>query len=132
MSGSVYFMGVGDVAKVGYSGNVLTRLDQLQKRPGHLSPIGYDYSRLVLLGSFPGDRDVERSIHVMLSAHRVSGEWFLMDAAVRELIAHYLRGTPAPLIVAEWQERLAHLMSGDAVATSPLLGGLTSTLADTG
>lgn len=41
-------------------------------------------SKLVLLGWFPGSVEEERELHIELSSHRLSGEWFAVDEASSE------------------------------------------------
>lgn len=73
---SVYFARVGDRIKIGWSRKVGTRLAQLQT--GNAAPVE-------LLATQPGGRTVERRLHEMFAAARVSGEWF---AATPDLLAH--------------------------------------------
>jgi hypothetical protein len=101
----VYFLGVDDIVKIGFSKNVAMRVAQLRSKGGALMPEGYDPKRAELLGTAPGGRELEARLHGRLSDHRIVGEWFVLSPEVREAIDHFVHGKPAPL----WDERLASL-----------------------
>lgn len=74
----IYFVQVGAAGpiKIGITKNVKSRFSSLQV--GHPEP-------LRLLASFEGPPSLERDLHALFRAHRLSGEWF---KPVPELLAH--------------------------------------------
>ena len=87
----VYFAAVGDIVKIGHTAN----LDQ-RYGASCVQPDGYDYSEMVILGTIPGGRGVESTLHGQLAEHRVLGEWFRLGDTVIGTIAHFLYGDPEP------------------------------------
>lgn len=73
----VYFISGGAYIKIGTSINFKSRLASLQTST---------VDDLIVLGTIPGDADLEREIHSKLQKHRKRGEWFLDCAEVRSHI----------------------------------------------
>ncbi len=73
---SVYFASSANRIKIGWSGQVATRLAQLQT--GNPDPVR-------LLATMPGGRALERRLHERFADARLAGEWF---AATPELMAY--------------------------------------------
>jgi hypothetical protein len=63
----IYFIGGGDLVKIGWAADPMRRMDDLQTG----SPV-----RLKLLGFYPGGLAMERALHARFSAARAHGEWF--------------------------------------------------------
>jgi len=84
----IYFVKVGKRVKIGYSEDVASRLCQLQT--GSSEP-------LTLLGTVPGNMQLEKAIHVLLSPYRVQGEWFVHSGACRQFINVALAGAAPTL-----------------------------------
>jgi len=74
-SGRVYFLRDGDHIKIGTSTDVRARVAGGQT----MNP-----RKLVLIGSIPGGRQLEESLHLKFWPLRVRGEWF---TAAPELLA---------------------------------------------
>lgn len=85
--GVVYFIQSGrknGPIKIGYT-------NQIDKRLGYMQS-GNPYE-LVLLGSVPGDRDLETSFHRWFEPWRIRGEWFsVRGSGLRDVALH--AGTP--------------------------------------
>lgn len=73
----VYFISGGSCIKIGVSTNLKSRFASLQTS---------SMDDLRLLGTIPGDIEVERELHARLDKYRKRGEWFLDCAEVREAI----------------------------------------------
>lgn len=73
----VYFVSGGPCIKIGTSTNLKGRFASLQTS---------SMDELRLLGTIPGDVEIERSIHTRLGQFRKRGEWFLDCAEVRAAI----------------------------------------------
>jgi hypothetical protein len=71
--------------KIGVSGDPERRLRSLQTSSPNL---------LTILGTIPGDRDLEVDIHRRLAAHRLQGEWFRPDPPVVDVIKRLLHRKP--------------------------------------
>ena len=82
----IYFVEGGDLVKIGMAEDVPARVARMQTG----SPI-----QLRLLGSMPGDRDVERALHRRFRDLRVRGEWF---RRADELHAYIESGFEGPYI----------------------------------
>ena len=63
--------------KIGYSKDVKARLAGLQTASA---------SKLILLGSMEGDRDLEASLHRKFDIFSVSGEWFKGDKLLTDFV----------------------------------------------
>lgn len=74
MQEQVYFIESENKIKIGISRNVHARLSQIR---------GHSGTKAVLLASVPGNREIEKSLHKKLVAHRISGEWFTDCPEVR-------------------------------------------------
>jgi len=73
----VYFVRRGDGAiKIGLTTNLTQRMDAFN----HVHPV-------TLLGTMPGHREVERSLHARFAAHRLHGEWFTASPDLLAFIA---------------------------------------------
>lgn len=95
---AVYFLGIEDVVKIGYSTNPPARVASLRSKGATLAPEGYDLKAAVLLGTTPGGRKLEHRLHDILGDHRICGEWFVRSPEVNEVISHFIDGTPTPLM----------------------------------
>ena len=73
----VYFVAGGAHIKIGTSTNFKSRLASLQTST---------VEELTLIGTIPGDAELERQIHARLERYRKRGEWFLDCAEVRSHI----------------------------------------------
>ncbi|ESZ77612.1 MULTISPECIES: GIY-YIG nuclease family protein [unclassified Mesorhizobium] len=87
MESVVYFAKSGPTIKIGYSANLPGRLNQLKyirPAPGGRRPIE-------LLGTIPGDIEVEACIHARFRLYKTSRhpscEWFLDTPELRRFIA---------------------------------------------
>lgn len=80
MTSHVYFAASNGSIKIGYSTNIPARLTAI--RTGNPSEV-------LLLGTLPGGRELEREIHAALSNYRLQGEWFKDCADVRNCLATY-------------------------------------------
>lgn len=80
--GHVYFIASGPFVKIGWAIEPARRLLELATG----NPV-----ELVLLGSTPGTRKLERALHLAFATSRVQGEWFrrgdALDAYIREVTA---------------------------------------------
>ena len=70
---AVYFVKGGDKVKIGCTGHVRTRFEQL--RMANAGPIE-------LIGVAPGGNETEKLLHEELAEHRSHGEWFFITPAV--------------------------------------------------
>lgn len=106
---SVYFARVHGYVKVGYSGDVLRRLETITARSS-LKPADVGYGDFVdLLGVIPGDRARERGAHSALRDHHVVGEWFWFVPEVED----YARSDPHWMSTYEFSPALeAKLVAG--------------------
>lgn len=76
-AGSIYAVKAGDFIKIGFTkGDVRERIAQLQTG----CPM-----ELQLIGTGPGGRYMESSIHAILKDYRAHGEWFRDEPIVREI-----------------------------------------------
>jgi Meiotically Up-regulated Gene 113 (MUG113) protein len=95
----VYFLATSDQkrVKIGKSRNVSNRISDLANMNGY---------QLVLLATVPGGYSrTEKAFHRMFSKQRRHGEWFAVDADLRDAIAGLRRGSvPAPIVVAVEQD----------------------------
>lgn len=69
--------------KIGITHNIKARVAALQNGCAH---------RLVVLGTWPGSREIEKEIHRELKEYRMSGEWFQPSRAVMGLVSRYVGG----------------------------------------
>lgn len=76
--GFVYFLRVGDTVKIGFSGDPLTRFNDL--RTGLAKPI----TSIVMVH---GDYHDERRLHHRFASVRLEGEWFRYTEAIRMVMA---------------------------------------------
>lgn len=91
-SGVVYFwelVGQG-LVKIGTSRHVKTRTAQFLTGRGCTFPPNCDPSRGHLIGTVPGDRDLESHLHRAYRRYRVTGEWFQLSDEVADGIADLL------------------------------------------
>ena len=65
----VYAVRVGNYIKIGYTTNVLSRLQTIKTH----AP-----TDVHLIGTFAGGRRLERVLHQRFSEHRANGEWFTL------------------------------------------------------
>lgn len=84
----VYFAKAGTAVKIGVSADVEARIKSL--RTANHEPI-------VLLGSVPGGRAVERNIHMRLADYRIHREWFHDCPELQALFSQLMRFGPAVL-----------------------------------
>jgi len=82
----IYFIRQDDVVKIGITTDV-------KKRLGILRTQGSSSSPMLLLTSFPGDRDDEAGLHRRFDHLRSHDEWFRAEPELLELIAAF--DTPA-------------------------------------
>lgn len=75
--GNVYFIEGGGFLKIGFAGDVRSRLRELQTSCPHT---------LAILHSHPGTKFTERQLHQKFSALRSSGEWFRYEGALKEYV----------------------------------------------
>lgn len=76
-AGNIYAVKAGDYIKIGFTkGDVWERIAQLQTGCPQ---------ELRLLGTGPGGRYMEKSLHNILKDFRVHGEWFRDEPLVREI-----------------------------------------------
>lgn len=73
--------GPGGPIKIGITHDLKKRHENLQNG----SPV-----RLVVLGTWPGSRSLEKQIHRELKAHRMSGEWFRPAKEVVALVSRHV------------------------------------------
>lgn len=78
----VYFIAVGNIAKIGYSRNVLARFHSIRQGSKLLIPDGYSVKDAALLGAIHGGLNVERRLHGLLHNYRLVGEWFRLTPTV--------------------------------------------------
>jgi Meiotically up-regulated gene 113 len=69
--GMIYFIRTGEYVKIGYSTNVPTRLSGIK------TATPYD---IELLGTCPGTRATEKSLHDRFARLHYRGEWFRFAA----------------------------------------------------
>lgn len=62
--------------KIGFSLNIMNRLQQLK----------YEHGKLTLLGWYPGDRDLEKELHKDFFRARIEGEWFRPVPSLKDYI----------------------------------------------
>ncbi|GAA2872033.1 hypothetical protein GGQ99_000951 [Aminobacter niigataensis] len=79
--GYVYFLGVRDRVKIGYSANPGQRLMSLKTSAA--DPVHFFFS-------VPGTRYDERRLHTELESHRSSGEWFKRSLTVIRAMQRHL------------------------------------------
>jgi hypothetical protein len=79
----VYAIKAGDHIKIGTTRNLDNRLKTLQTGQA---------TRLMLVGSCPGDSRMERSLHRQFAEFRVSGEWFKLTAQAELQLLERLGG----------------------------------------
>jgi hypothetical protein len=65
VSGTVYYMRIGNRVKIGWTSNLKTRMASINPEE--------------LLASEPGTRDTERERHQQFDNLRIHGEWFAME-----------------------------------------------------
>lgn len=82
--GSIYFLRRANEIKIGFASNAQIRLSQLQVS----SP-----DPLELLGTIPGNREIERHLHWQFRASRIRGEWFSLSDDLRQFIERNISGT---------------------------------------
>lgn len=80
----VYFIGAGDVIKIGFSTRLTKRLRDLRYGT---------HEKLELLAKVKGGRDLERRYHTRFAKDRIKGEWF---RATREILAEVRLLTDRP------------------------------------
>lgn len=73
----LYFFSASGRIKIGVSHNVERRLTEIGL---HLD------ERPKLLRAVRGTEKLEKRVHAMLAAHRISGEWFVDNSSVREVM----------------------------------------------
>jgi hypothetical protein len=83
---SVYFARVKGYVKIGYSADPMKRMSSIAKRsrtaPADVSPS----DEVDPLGWIPGDRSVERRMHMSFGHLHVIGEWFWDDDAFDDFL----------------------------------------------
>jgi hypothetical protein len=98
----VYFAERAGLVKIGTTGDITTRLAQLDQ--GVSAVRGMDLTPVTLLATMPGSRPVERAVHEMFANLRYRGEWFLLAppligfieaVAAAEAYALSARGRPS-------------------------------------
>lgn len=78
-TGGVYFVKGGEQIKIGYSGDIKSRIGELQIG----SPVAIEF-----VGAMVGaDRETERDLHAEFAEYRVRGEWFKYGPRLAEFIA---------------------------------------------
>jgi hypothetical protein len=90
MSKQIYFAASGGRIKIGIASNVMSRLKDVG---AHLA------EPLELLGSIPGDYELEKIVHGRLHEHRLRGEWFRDCAETRHFIADVLTRSHADVVL---------------------------------
>lgn len=99
---SVYFACVKGYVKIGYSADPLTRMTSITSKSAK-RPLDIKAGDSVdLLGWIPGDRDVERQMHMRFAHHYFNGEWFYDADDYDEFLAsHEFAALPHELSVPE-------------------------------
>jgi hypothetical protein len=78
--GVIYFMGAGDLVKIGFTTDLKRRLTMVQV--GCPTPI-------TLIGTIPGTPVVEKNLHRLFYKHRHHGEWFRLVPEIEAYIAEH-------------------------------------------
>lgn len=96
----VYFIACGGYVKIGYSKNPAARLGALRQgrraASRTLAPDDIDLADAVIVGCVPGNMNVERRIHSLLSEYRAVGEWFQLSPTVISAIDCIVFGAEPP------------------------------------
>lgn len=118
---SIYFIGYGDLVKIGFTEDLRARFAALQT----MVPVP-----LTFIGHMPGDKAVEAHLHTLFADARSNGEWFSCTDKVQQFVELVLvPGLPerprvmktAPMSEAtkrEWH-RYGAALRADAVARWP-------------
>jgi hypothetical protein len=99
----IYFIRNGKLIKVGYTANVDRRMRSFRTT----------LPEIELLGTMPGERGHERTIHDMLAAFSVGGEWFkdcrtvhdILKCAMRDGIPEWKAARTSARDANEWTAR---------------------------
>lgn len=79
-AGLVYFARSGDLIKIGFTGDVRSRMFRLQAS----SPAPVE-----LLATVPGGREIERFLHQMFRENHMHGEWFKPDETMLAMVERF-------------------------------------------
>lgn len=89
--GYVYFIKAGNMVKIGFSTDVVSRLDGLSTG---------NHRKLKLLSAMPATKHTETFMHKTFAAQRDHGEWFRIEGE----LAIFLKVLPSHLTIAEKRE----------------------------
>lgn len=77
----VYFVSIGDHVKIGFSTNLKSRMKTFRTSSADIQ----------ILLAVPGDRQLERQMHILLDEQRIERELFRLEGRVGDFLDWYLQ-----------------------------------------